>query len=70
MATFVMPNTPIPNELPLSQFRMKEQVVERASGVQLWAKIRNEGVEDLCQWTECAIMKEFIERQQARKKNA
>lgn len=61
VATFVLPNAEIPDETPLETFRVQENFLNRASGMEVWNKLEGKG-EDLCTWTTCRLVKRFIKK--------
>jgi endonuclease G len=66
LGAFVLPNAPIPNEKPLSDFEVPIEAVERASGLEFASKLPVQRRKRLCAETNCSIVvKEYAERQKA-----
>ncbi|GJC86600.1 mitochondrial nuclease [Colletotrichum liriopes] len=66
IGAFVMPNAPIPNEKPLSEFEMPLEAVERAAGIEFASKLAPQRRKRLCTETSCAIVvKEYADRQKS-----
>jgi len=58
MASFVLPNAPISNDIPLTQWKVPVEVIERASGLSIFEKVKrdgNDGVRDLCKKVVCEL---------------
>lgn len=56
IGAFVLPNAPIPNDKPLSDFEMPLEAVERASGLEFASKLPPQRRRRLCADTNCAII--------------
>ncbi|KAI1126654.1 hypothetical protein F5Y10DRAFT_244302 [Nemania abortiva] len=66
IGAFVLPNAPIPNEKPLSDFEVPIEAVERASGLEFASKLPVQRRKRLCADTSCAlIIKDYADRQKA-----
>lgn len=66
LGAFVLPNAPIPNEKPLTDFEVPVEAVERASGLEFATKLPVQRRKRLCADTSCAIVvREYAERQKA-----
>lgn len=66
LGAFVLPNAPIDNGKPLTDFEVPVEAVERASGLEFGAKLPNERRRRLCQEIECSlIVKHYAERQKS-----
>ncbi|KAK1598616.1 DNA/RNA non-specific endonuclease [Colletotrichum navitas] len=66
IGAFVMPNAPIPNDKPLSDFEMPLEAVERAAGVEFASKLAPQRRKRLCSEASCAIVvKEYADRQKS-----
>ncbi|KXH30936.1 DNA/RNA non-specific endonuclease [Colletotrichum salicis] len=64
IGAFVMPNAPIPNSKPLSEFEMPLEAVERAAGLEFASKLAPQRRKRLCTEASCAIVvKEYADRQ-------
>ncbi|KAI7904501.1 uncharacterized protein BX663DRAFT_535472 [Cokeromyces recurvatus] len=59
VGAFVLPNQPIPDETPLTQFQVPLDAVERGSGLVFFEKLGEETkrrLPDLCRQTECKVV--------------
>ncbi|OTA95837.1 hypothetical protein M434DRAFT_393484 [Hypoxylon sp. CO27-5] len=66
IGAFVLPNAPIPNEKPLTDFEVPVEAVERASGLEFATKLPPQRRKRLCADTTCAlVIKEYADRQKA-----
>lgn len=66
LAAFVLPNAPIDNHKPLSDFEVPLEAVERASGLEFAAKLPESRRKRLCQEVQCSIIvKEYKDRQKS-----
>lgn len=66
LGAFVLPNAPIPNDKPLTDFEVPVEAVERASGLEFASKLPLQRRKRLCTDTTCSItVKEYAERQKA-----
>lgn len=66
IGAFVLPNAPIPNEKPLTDFEVPVEAVERASGLEFATKLPLQRRRRLCADTTCAlVIREYAERQRA-----
>ncbi|KAL1837841.1 hypothetical protein VTK73DRAFT_4533 [Phialemonium thermophilum] len=66
LGAFVLPNAPIPNDKPLTDFEVPVEAVERASGLEFATKLPPQRRRRLCADTTCAIVvREYAERQKA-----
>lgn len=66
VGAFVLPNTAIPNEKPLTDFEVPVEAVERASGLEFVGKLDVGRRKRLCADTVCAlVIREYAERQKA-----
>ncbi|OHF02655.1 DNA/RNA non-specific endonuclease [Colletotrichum orchidophilum] len=64
IGAFVMPNAPIPNTKPLSEFEMPLEAVERAAGLEFASELAPQRRKRLCTEASCAIVvKEYADRQ-------
>jgi len=64
IGAFVLPNTAIPNEKPLTDFEVPVEAVERASGLEFASKLPLQRRKRLCADTTCAlVIKEYADRQ-------
>ncbi|KIW02163.1 uncharacterized protein PV09_06647 [Verruconis gallopava] len=64
LAAFVLPNAPIPNDKPLSDFEVPLEAVERASGLEFAEKLPSTRRKQLCKEVNCSIIvKEYKDRQ-------
>jgi endonuclease G, mitochondrial len=71
IGAFVLPNAPIPNEKPLTDFEVPVEAVERASGLEFATKLPLQRKKRLCTDTSCAIIiKDYADRQKAFDKNS
>ena len=66
IGAFVLPNAPIPNAKPLTDFEVPVEAVERASGLEFASKLPPQRRKRLCADTQCSIIvREFADRQKA-----
>lgn len=66
LGAFVLPNAPIPNEKPLTDFEVPVEAVERASGLEFATKLPPQRRRRLCADTNCAIVvRDYADRQKA-----
>lgn len=66
LGAFVLPNAPIPNEKPITDFEVPVEAVERASGLEFASKLPVQRRKRLCQDTVCAlVIRDYAERQKA-----
>ncbi|KAK6081942.1 DNA/RNA non-specific endonuclease [Seiridium cupressi] len=66
IGAFVLPNAPIPNEKPITDFEVPVEAVERASGLEFATKLPVARRKRLCADTTCAlVIKDYAERQKA-----
>ncbi|KAM7202345.1 hypothetical protein V8F20_004512 [Naviculisporaceae sp. PSN 640] len=66
LGAFVLPNAPIPNEKPLTDFEVPVEAVERASGLEFATKLPVQRRKRLCAEATCSlVIKEYADRQKA-----
>ncbi|KAJ4416436.1 nuclease [Gnomoniopsis sp. IMI 355080] len=66
LGAFVLPNAPIPNAKPITDFEVPLEAVERASGLEFASKLPAARRKRLCADTMCAlVIKEYAQRQAA-----
>ncbi|KAI0180169.1 DNA/RNA non-specific endonuclease [Hypoxylon sp. FL1284] len=66
VGAFVLPNAPISNSKPLTDFEVPLEAVERASGLEFAAKLPPQRRRRLCADTTCAlVIKDYADRQKA-----
>lgn len=66
VGAFVLPNAPIPNEKPITDFEVPVEAVERASGLEFATKLPVQRRKRLCTDTVCSlVIKEYADRQKA-----
>ncbi|GJJ12507.1 hypothetical protein Clacol_006750 [Clathrus columnatus] len=53
---FVLPNAPIPDETPLTNFTVPVDAVEKAAGLQILPDQIKQGARQICQTTECKVV--------------
>ncbi|KZZ95888.1 mitochondrial nuclease [Moelleriella libera RCEF 2490] len=71
IGAFVLPNAPIANEKPLTDFEVPVEAVERASGLEFATKLPVTRRRRLCADTTCAlVIREYADRQKAFGKGA
>ncbi len=64
MGAFVLPNAPIANDKPLTDFEVPVEAVERASGLEFASKLPVQRKKRLCQEINCSILvREYADRQ-------
>jgi len=56
VAAFVLPNGKIPNEVPLTSFKVPVEALERSSGLELLEKVPETMKKDLCKEVRCEII--------------
>ncbi len=56
VAAFVLPNGKIPNEVPLTSFKVPVEALERSSGLELLEKVPDTRKKDLCKEVRCEII--------------
>lgn len=66
LGAFVLPNAPIPNAKPLTDFEVPLEAVERASGLEFASKLPVERRKRLCADATCAlVIKDYSDRQKS-----
>lgn len=66
LGAFVLPNAPISNDKPITDFEVPVEAVERASGLEFATKLPPQRRRRLCTDTTCAlIIREYADRQKA-----
>ncbi|KAF7549652.1 hypothetical protein G7046_g8277 [Stylonectria norvegica] len=66
LGAFVLPNAPIANNKPITDFEVPLEAVERASGLEFASKLPVQRRRRLCTDTTCAlVIKEYADRQKA-----
>lgn len=66
IGAFVLPNAPIPNDKPITDFEVPVEAVERASGLEFAAKLPLSRRRRLCADTTCAlVIRDFADKQKA-----
>ncbi|KAH8894999.1 hypothetical protein GQ53DRAFT_73295 [Thozetella sp. PMI_491] len=66
LGAFVLPNAPIPNEKPITDFEVPVEAVERASGLEFATKLPVQRRKRLCADTTCAlVIRDYADRQKA-----
>ncbi|UNI14043.1 nuclease [Purpureocillium takamizusanense] len=71
IGAFVLPNAPIPNEKPITDFEVPVEAVERASGLEFATKLPLQRRKRLCADTTCAlVIRDYADRQKAFAKGA
>jgi endonuclease G len=66
LGAFVLPNAPISNDKPITDFEVPIEAVERASGLEFASKLPVQRRRRLCTDTTCAlVIKDYAERQKA-----
>ncbi|CAH0049091.1 unnamed protein product [Clonostachys solani] len=66
LGAFVLPNAPISNDKPITDFEVPVEAVERASGLEFASKLPVQRRRRLCTDTTCAlIIKDYAERQKS-----
>jgi endonuclease G, mitochondrial len=66
LGAFVLPNAPISNDKPITDFEVPIEAVERASGLEFASKLPIQRRRRLCTDTTCAlVIKDYAERQKA-----
>ncbi|QPG73567.1 nuclease [Brettanomyces nanus] len=56
VAAFVLPNSRIPNEVPLSSFQVPIDALERSSGLELLKRLPDSNKKNLCKEVHCEII--------------
>lgn len=63
VGAFVMPNAPISNKTPLTEFSVPLEIVERASGLDFTSGLPNDRRKVLCKEVECSVtVREFAKK--------
>lgn len=71
LGAFVLPNAPIPNQKPITDFEVPLEAVERASGLEFATKLPAARRRRLCADNTCAlVIREYADRQKAFGKDA
>lgn len=66
LGAFVLPNAPIDNKKPITDFEVPVEAVERASGLEFASKLPPQRRKRLCADTTCAlVIKEYADRQKS-----
>ena len=66
IGAFVLPNAPIANEKPITDFEVPVEAVERASGLEFATKLPVARRRRLCTDTTCAlVIRDYADRQKA-----
>lgn len=66
LGAFVLPNAPIPNQKPITDFEVPLEAVERASGLEFATRLPAARRRRLCADTTCAlVIREYADRQKA-----
>lgn len=66
IGAFVLPNAPIANDKPITDFEVPVEAVERASGLEFATKLPVQRRKRLCADTTCAlVIKDYADRQKA-----
>lgn len=66
IGAFVLPNAPIPNDKPITDFEVPVEAVERASGLEFATKLPVQRRKRLCADTTCAlVIRDYADRQKA-----
>jgi endonuclease G, mitochondrial len=66
VGAFVLPNAPIPNDKPITDFEVPVEAVERASGLEFASKLPVARRRRLCADTTCAlVIRDYADRQKA-----
>ena len=66
LGAFVLPNAPIANDKPLTDFEVPVEAIERASGLEFASKLPPQRRKQLCQEIKCSILvKEYADRQKS-----
>ncbi|OAA66304.1 mitochondrial nuclease [Cordyceps fumosorosea ARSEF 2679] len=66
LGAFVLPNAPIDNNKPITDFEVPVEAVERASGLEFATKLPPQRRKRLCAETTCAlVIKDYADRQKA-----
>jgi len=56
LGAFVLPNSPIADETPLTNFVVPVDTVERASGLTLFSDAVKKSSKHICQTSKCAVI--------------
>ncbi|KIO31094.1 hypothetical protein M407DRAFT_221624 [Tulasnella calospora MUT 4182] len=56
IGAFVLPNAPIPDETPLTNFAVPVDSVERAAGLTLFSDAVKQGSKNICQTSKCEVI--------------
>ena len=66
LGAFVLPNAPIANDKPLTDFEVPIEAIERASGLEFASKLPPQRRKRLCQEIKCSVLvKEYADRQKS-----
>ena len=66
LGAFVLPNAPIHNDKPLTDFEVPIEAIERASGLEFASKLPLQRRRKLCEEIKCSILvREYAERQKS-----
>lgn len=66
LGAFVLPNAPISNDKPITDFEVPVEAVERASGLEFASKLPPQRRKRLCTDTTCAlVIKDYADRQKS-----
>jgi endonuclease G len=66
LGAFVLPNAPIPNNKPLTDFEVPVEAVERASGLEFASNLPVQRRKRLCTDTACSlVIREYADRQKS-----
>ncbi|KAI2462847.1 hypothetical protein F4781DRAFT_418584 [Annulohypoxylon bovei var. microspora] len=66
IGAFVLPNAPIPNDKPITDFEVPVEAVERSSGLEFATKLPAQRRKRLCSEATCAlVIKDYANRQKA-----
>ncbi|KAJ1550699.1 nuclease, partial [Nowakowskiella sp. JEL0078] len=60
LGAFILPNSPISVTIPLSEFEIALEVIERSAGVSLFSGIDRKSATSLCQKVECGSMRKLL----------
>ena len=64
LAAFVLPNKPIANDKPLTDFEVPVEALEKASGLEFATKLPEQRRKKLCEQIKCSILvREYADRQ-------
>jgi len=66
LGAFVLPNVPIPNEKPITDFEVPIEAIERSTGLEFASKLPANRRKRLCQDHPCAlVIREYADKQKA-----